>query len=83
MYKRQNLYYFNTTNGAIVKNRLQAVGNDTYYLQKNGTAAKNKWVTISSKQYYFQTDGKMAKGTWVGQYYVDANGVKTSQTRCV
>ena len=78
-----NLYYFNTTNGAIVKNRLQAVGNDTYYLQKNGTAAKNKWVTISSKQYYFQTDGKMAKGTWVGQYYVDANGIKTSQTKTV
>ena len=78
-----NLYYFNTTNGAIVKNRLQAVGNDTYYLQKNGTAAKNKWVTISYKQYYFQTDGKMAKGTWVGQYYVDTNGVKTSQTKTV
>lgn len=25
----------------------------------------------------------MAKGTWVGQYYVDANGVKTSQTKTV
>lgn len=75
------LYYFDPTTGKKNKKALKAIGADHYYFQSDGTAAKNKWVKIGSKYYYFQSDAKMARSTWVGKYYVDANGVRTGQTK--
>ena len=75
------LYYFDLKTGKKLTKTLKTIGNDTYYFQSNGTAAKKKWLTVKGKRHYFQSNGKMAKATWVGKYYVDANGVKTGQTK--
>ncbi len=76
-----SIYYFDTTTGKKLTSSLKKIGTDSYYFQSDGTAAINKWITIGSKYYYFQSNGKMAKNTWVGQYFVDANGVRTNQVR--
>ena len=74
------LYYFNTSNGRMVKKTKKKIGGATYYFEKDGAAAKNKWVKINKKYYYFEANGKMAVNKWVGQYYVGSNGARTNLT---
>ena len=77
------LYYFNTTNGRMVKNTKMEISGSTYYFEADGAAAKSKWVKINSKYYYFESNGKMAVNRWVGSYYVGADGARTNQTLTV
>lgn len=72
-----SLYYFDTTTYLKVTKTMKTIGSDTYYFKADGAAVKNLWVKLNGKFYYFQSTGKMAKSMWVGDYYVDANGVRT------
>lgn len=72
-----SLYYFDLTTGKKLVKTKKTISSDTYYFKANGAAAKNMWVKISGKFYYFQSTGKMATSKWIGNYYVDANGVRT------
>lgn len=77
------LYYFNTSNGSMVKDTMVKIIGGTYYFTKDGTAAKGKWIKYKSKYYYFENDGAMAVDKWVGKYYVGADGVRTNRTLTV
>lgn len=71
-------YYFNSSGVAIASKWLSQNGK-RYYFLSNSTMATG-WHKIGSYYYYFnKSTGVMAKSTWIGQYYVDANGRRTSK----
>jgi exopolysaccharide biosynthesis protein len=76
-------YYFNDSGWAIASTWLTYNGS-RYYFNSDSTMATG-WKKIGSYYYYFSKSsnnpGVMAKSTWVGNYYVDANGRRTSQTK--
>lgn len=73
-------YYLNTATGKKTIGKAQINGK-WYYFDEKGCMAASTWVRINNKLSYFKADGTMAVSEWVGQYYVDANGVKSNTVR--
>ena len=63
-------------NGKPVKNKLAAIGNETYYFDANGIAVTG-WKEVNGSRMYFGSDRKMKTG-WLSvsgkKYYLDDNG---------
>ena len=63
-------------NGKPVKNKLVAIGNETYYFDANGIAVTG-WKVVNGSRMYFGSDRKMKTG-WLSlsgkKYYLDDNG---------
>ena len=63
-------------NGKPVKNKLAAIGNETYYFDADGIAATG-WREVNGSRMYFGSDRKMKTG-WLSlsgkKYYLDDNG---------
>ena len=63
-------------NGKPVKNKLAAIGNETYYFDANGIAVTG-WKEVNGSRMYFGSDRKMKTG-WLSvsgkKYYFKTNG---------
>ena len=63
-------------NGKPVKNKLAAIGNETYYFDANGIVVTG-WKEVNGSRMYFGSDRKMKTG-WLSvsgkKYYLDDNG---------
>lgn len=47
-----------------------------YLYYKDGSMVRGKWFQIDDKWYYFYADGSLARSTRIGEYEVDASGVR-------
>ena len=56
----------------------QIVGGERYYMNSDGVM-QTGWQKIKGVWYYFggANDGAMKTNTWIGNYYVNASGVRT------
>ena len=68
-YKKE-YYYFDKTNGAMVKKAWVTINNKNYYFASNGKAIRNKIATINKAKYRFDSKGVRMSGlTRIGTYY--------------
>lgn len=64
------LYYFDTKNCRMIKNRWQKVGKYYYYFNGAGRAYRNGIYSVKKVKYYFDSKGRRSSGPKkVGNYY--------------
>ena len=67
-------YYFNLSNGKMLRNKWKVINNRKYYFGKNGRMVKKKWIG----KYYVASSGAMVTNAWVGKYFVGEDGKRIS-----
>ena len=65
------MYYFDTSNGAMLKNSWKKISGKHYYFEGNGRMARKKWI---QNVYYVNQNGVRQTNKWIGKYFVGNNG---------
>ena len=76
---KNNYYYFDTTNGAMVKKTWVTVNKKSYYFTSNGKAARNKVALIDGKRYLFDSKGVRLSGLKRINNYIYLFSAKTGE----
>ena len=69
-------YYLFDSSGYMLTG-WQKVKGTWYYLQSSGAMMGQGWHQINGNWYYMYSSGAMAANTWIGNYYVNASGVRS------
>ena len=67
----KDMYYFNTNNGAMLKNSWKKINGKHYYFEGSGRMARKKWI---ENVYYVNQNGVRQTNKWIGKYFVGNNG---------
>lgn len=80
--KDGSTWYFLGVDGVRVSNKWVQSGQTWYYLGHSGAMVASGWAqdSRSKKWYYFDENGAMLSNRWIRNYYLGADGARTTVT---
>ena len=72
--------YYADSAGRVYRRKWLTLKQNRYYFPASGICVMKKWHRISGNYYYFNKNGKLLTDCFIGDYYVDASGVRLTSS---